>query len=76
MSEPLTGNGPILGVRAPGEKASDAAGAEVPLRQPVAPAALPFRTLEILLALLLVLTAIPAWLCKNKPDLCFSACYN
>ena len=65
VPEPLTGSGPILGVRAPGEKASDAAGAEVPLRQPVA-AALPFRTLEILLALLLVLTAIPAWLLKKK----------
>ncbi len=64
--EPLTGSGPILGVRAPEEQGVADVVAELPLRQPTSQAAIPFRLIEIALAVLLVFTAIPAWLLKRK----------
>ena len=64
--EPLTGSGPILGVRAPEERTAADEIVEVPLRQPAARPVIPFRLIEIALAVLLILTAIPAWLLKRK----------
>ena len=64
--EPLTGSGPILGVRPSEEKAAADEVIETPLRQPPVQPAIPFRLIEIVLAALLILTAIPAWLLKRK----------
>ena len=64
--EPLTGSGPILGVRPSEEKAAADEVIETPLRQPPAQSVIPFRLIEIVLAALLILTAIPAWLLKRK----------
>jgi len=64
--EPLTGSGPILGVRPPAQSE--------PLREPL-PTELPgertnlpvsLTTIELILAVLLVITAIPAWLLRRK----------
>jgi hypothetical protein len=65
-SEPLTGSGPILGVRPLEEqgKVRTQLGEEIPARRTVLPVSL--RTIEIILAALLVLTAIPAWLLRRK----------
>jgi hypothetical protein len=65
VPEPLTGSGPILGVRPSVEKV---AVDEVlkPPRQPPTQSVIPFRLIEIVLAVLLILTAIPAWLLKRK----------
>lgn len=65
-TEPLTGSGPILGVRAPEERGTANVLAEIPLRQPDVEAVIPFWLIEIVLAALLVVTAIPAWLLKRK----------
>jgi hypothetical protein len=64
--EPLTGSGPILGIRVPEERGTAAIVAEKPLRQPPAHVAIPFRLIEIVLAVLLAVTALPAWLLKRK----------
>jgi hypothetical protein len=64
--EPLTGSGPILGIRVPEERGTAAIVAEKPLRQPPAQGAIPFRLIEIVLAVLLAVTALPAWLLKRK----------
>ena len=64
--EPLTGSGPILGVRAPEERGIANVVVEFPLKQPAVQAAIPFRLIEIVLATLLVVTALPAWLLKRK----------
>ena len=66
MPEPLTGSGPILGVRPSKESAAVDEVIEEPLRQPPAQSIIPFRLIEIILAALLLLTAIPAWLIKQK----------
>lgn len=66
VPEPLTGSGPILGIRALEERGTADVVAEIPLRQPAAQAAIPFRLIEIVLAALLVVTALPAWLLKRK----------
>ncbi len=66
VPEPLTGSGPILGIRAPEERGAADVAAEIPLRQPAAQMAIPFRLIEIVLAFLLVVTALPAWLLKRK----------
>ena len=66
VPEPLTGSGPILGVRPSEESAAADAIIEVPLRQPPTQPVIPFRLIEIILAALLILTAIPAWLLKRK----------
>ena len=66
VPEPLTGSGPILGIRALEERGTADVAAEIPLRQPAAQAAIPFRLIEIVLAALLVVTALPAWLLKRK----------
>jgi hypothetical protein len=64
--EPLTGSGPILGIRVPEERGTAAIVTEKPLRQPPAQVAIPFRLIEIILAVLLAVTALPAWLLKRK----------
>ena len=66
VPEPLTGSGPILGVRPSEESAAADAMIEVPLRQPPTQPVIPFLLIEIILAALLILTAIPAWLLKRK----------
>jgi len=66
VPEPLTGSGPILGVRPSEESAAANEVIEVPLRQTAARPVIPFRLIEIVLAALLILTAIPAWLFKRK----------
>ena len=66
VPEPLTGSGPILGVRPSEESAAADDVVETPLRQPPAQPVIPFRLIEIVLAALLILTAIPAWLLKRK----------
>jgi hypothetical protein len=66
VPEPLTGSGPILGVRTSEEKTASDEVAELPLRQPADLTVFPFRLIEIVLAALLILTAIPAWLLKRK----------
>jgi hypothetical protein len=65
-SEPLTGSGPILGVRPVEEqgKVRTQSGEEIPAGRTGLPVSL--RTIEIILAALLVLTAIPAWLLRRK----------
>jgi hypothetical protein len=65
-TEPLTGSGPILGVRPREEQGYVAtrSGEEIPARGTVLPVSL--RTIEVILAALLVLTAIPAWLLRRK----------
>lgn len=65
-SEPLTGSGPILGVRPREEQGAlrTPLGDEVPARRVGLPVSL--RTIQIILAVLLVLTAIPAWLLRRK----------
>jgi hypothetical protein len=65
-AEPLTGSGPILGVRSPEERGTADVVAEVPLRQPPARLVIPFRLIEIVLAILLAVTALPAWLLKRE----------
>ncbi len=66
VPEPLTGSGPILGVKpAEGGAAADNV-AETPLRQLPAKPIIPFRLIEIVLAALMILTAIPAWLLRRK----------
>lgn len=64
--EPLSGSGPILGVQPMEELSAADKTAEVPLRQPAVQLDFPFRLIEIVLAALLILTAIPAWLIKRK----------
>ena len=64
--ETLTGSGPILGVRAPEERTAADEIVKVPLRQPAARPVIPFRLIEVALAVLMILTAIPAWLLKRK----------
>lgn len=66
VPEPLTGSGPILGVRPPEERSAAFEAVEIPLSQPAVQPAIPFRLIEIVLAILLLLTAIPAWLLKRK----------
>jgi len=66
VPEPLTGSGPILGVRASEEIAAAATVIEVPLRKPPSHAVLPLHLIEIVLAALVLLTAIPAWLLRRK----------
>jgi hypothetical protein len=66
VPEPLTGSGPILGVRPSEERAAAEDVVEAPLRQPSTQPAIPFQLIEIVLAALMVLTAIPAWLLKRK----------
>ncbi len=66
VPEPLTGSGPILGVRSPQEQEISGAGSEMPLRQPPVQAEIPFNLIKIILAFILVVTAIPAWLIKKK----------
>ena len=64
--EPLTGSGPILGVRPPAQ--------QEPLREPLPPELPGERTtlpisltaIELILASLLIITAIPAWLLRRK----------
>jgi len=65
-TEPLTGSGPILGVRPQAEQGvlREPLSEEAPVRKSGLPVSL--RTIEIILALLLVLTAIPAWLLRKK----------
>lgn len=65
-SEQLTGTGPILGVPPLEEqgKVRTLSGEEMPARGTCLPVSL--RTIEIILAALLVLTAIPAWLLRRK----------
>lgn len=65
-SEPLTGSGPILGVRSVEEQGyvRIQSGEEIPFRRTGLPVSL--RTIEIILAVLLVLMAIPAWLLRKK----------
>jgi hypothetical protein len=65
-SEPLTGSGPILGVRRQDEQGyvGTRSGEEISARGTSLPVSL--RTIEIILAALLVLTAIPAWLLRRK----------
>ena len=65
--EALSGSGPILGVRPEEEQGVvSAPSGEKPLprRQSVSPVSL--RLIEIILAVLLVTTAIPAWLLRKK----------
>lgn len=64
--EPLTGSGPVLGVRAPEERETADVVTEIPLRLPTTRTEIPFRLIEIVLAALLLITAIPAWLLKRK----------
>lgn len=64
--EPLTGSGPILGIRAPEERETADVVAEIPLRLTTTRTEIPFRLIEIVLAALLLITAIPAWLLKRK----------
>jgi hypothetical protein len=64
--EPLTGSGPILGVRSPEERTDAGEVVEDQLRQPAAQPVIPFQLIEIVLAALLVLTVIPAWLLRRK----------
>jgi hypothetical protein len=64
--EPLTGSGPILGVRPSEERTAIEQANETPLRQAPAQTAIPFQLIEIVLAALMILTAIPAWLLKRK----------
>jgi hypothetical protein len=64
--EPLTGNGPVLGVQTPEAVGKAPPVVEVPLRRQPPQAAIPFRLIEIVLALLLVVIAVPAWLLKRK----------
>jgi len=66
VPEPLTGSGPILGVRSAEERTAVDEAADAPLRQPPIQTILPFRLIEIVLAALLILTAIPAWLLRHK----------
>jgi len=66
VPEPLTGSGPILGVRSSEESAAADEIVEVPLRQSHTQPVIPFRLIEIVLAALLILTAIPAWLIKRQ----------
>jgi hypothetical protein len=65
-SEPLTGSGPILGVRPREEQGyvGTRSGEGISSRRAELPVSL--RTIEIILAALLVLTAIPAWLLRRK----------
>ncbi|MBM3138029.1 MAG: hypothetical protein FJZ98_07560 [Chloroflexi bacterium] len=65
-SEPLTGSGPILGVRPQEEQGvvRTPAGQQLPSQRTELPVSL--RTVEIILAVLFVLTAIPAWLLRRK----------
>jgi hypothetical protein len=65
-TEPLTGSEPILGVRPREEQGyvGTRSGEEIPARGTGLPVSL--RTIEIILAALLVLTAIPAWLLRRK----------
>ena len=66
IPEPLTGSGPILGVRPSEENTAVDEVIETPLRQPPTQTVIPFQLIEIVLAALLILTAIPAWLLKRK----------
>jgi len=65
-SEPLTGSEPILGVRPQEEQGyvGMRSGEDIPARGTGLPVSL--RTIEIILAALLVLTAIPAWLMRKR----------
>jgi hypothetical protein len=66
VPEPLTGSGPILGVRPPEERVSADSVIETPLRQPLSEKVPPLRLIEIVLAAIVLLTAIPAWLLRRK----------
>ena len=66
VPEPLTGSGPILGVRPSEENIAAEDVVEAPLREAPTQPVIPFRLIEIVLAALLILTVIPAWLLKQK----------
>jgi hypothetical protein len=64
--EPLTGSGPILGVRPPAEQEAlrEPMQSEIPGERTTLPVS--FTAIELVLAALLIITAIPAWLLRRK----------
>ena len=66
VPEPLTGSGPILGVRPSAENAAADEVIETPLRQPPAQPVIPFRLIEIVLAALLITHRDPCLAAQTK----------
>jgi hypothetical protein len=64
--EPLTGSGPILGVRPPAAREALREPGDAELPDGKTGLAISFATIELILAALLVITAIPAWLLRRK----------
>jgi hypothetical protein len=65
-SAALTGSGPILGVRPSDEQGRVEISGRSPSADSAVPAEFPLRTVQIVLAAVLVLTALPAWLLRRK----------
>lgn len=66
ITEPLEGSGPILGVRSPAEQAKIEKDKEEIISKRGIRSIFSLRTIQAILAVLFVLTAIPAWLLHRK----------
>jgi hypothetical protein len=66
VPKPLSGSGPILGVREPDDRTAEEMANESQVIEQTIARPFPFRLIEIILAVLLVVTAIPAWLLRKR----------